>query len=66
MSQPFSNIRVTLPSGYDSAAADRLREAFPGVHVVMEGANFAIEEENEAEAPSDALKAIYAWVDANL
>ena len=64
--EQFSNIRVTLPSKYGPEDAARLKTAFPGVHVVLGGSAFGIEEELDGDAPSKGLKQVFSWIEGHL
>jgi len=64
--EQFSKIRVTLPSQYRSEDAARLKAAFPGIHVVLDGSAFGIEEELDGDAPSKELKQVFYWIEGHL
>jgi hypothetical protein len=66
MDTPFEHITVSFPNGYTEEDAARLRAEFPGVHTILNTRSFAIEEEGEGDAPSQQLKAVFAWVEKHL
>ena len=66
MTTRYDHITLWFPAGYTQQHAERLEAEFPGIRVVLNWQNFAMEVAVDGEIPSADLKTVFSWVEKHL